>query len=346
MKIISYILTSIIFLCLLSANSFGYLRIVEASFCMDDCAAYVLESESGQSYSDFFINLNNINLSLYLDRYVEIASGGEYQCVECSAQIIDSIYISNSCEYPISCFADPCEVADECQLNNPVECVSNYCGGCNADFYDLNGNLVDCYNGPIQECNDLTGIFFGWCDMYMCVCFVDGYCNHISGCGWVVDGVDYIDAFYNSIEECELDCDSSDLTCNQIEEEYELLHVGDYVTCNQDSDCTALWGDCAVGLGGCHYSVNSLFNYNESNNLVNQWIDGDCMGGVCDCMPLPNAICSEGQCNLTYCDTPNPAGCFQTGCQEGYECIDFGNSEYSVLLLLFVSDLWQSIVCI
>ena len=30
---------------------------------------------------------------MYLDRYVEIVSGGEHQCVECSAQIIDAIYI-------------------------------------------------------------------------------------------------------------------------------------------------------------------------------------------------------------------------------------------------------------
>lgn len=145
MKKFLYILAPIIFLCQISANSFGYLRIVEASFCMDDCAAYVLESESGESYSDFFTNINDIDLTLYLDRYVEIVSGGEHQCVECSAQIIDAIYISDSCDYPISCFSDPCEVANECQLNTPVECVSNYCGGCNADFYTLNGDFVDCY---------------------------------------------------------------------------------------------------------------------------------------------------------------------------------------------------------
>lgn len=40
---------------------------------------------------------------------------------------------------PVLCFADPCSVAPEC---NEGKCVSNYCGGCNAEFYDDAGNAV------------------------------------------------------------------------------------------------------------------------------------------------------------------------------------------------------------
>ena len=44
-------------------NSFGYLKVVEASFCMDECAQYFLEEESGD-FTGFFANQNNLDLSL------------------------------------------------------------------------------------------------------------------------------------------------------------------------------------------------------------------------------------------------------------------------------------------
>jgi hypothetical protein len=40
---------------------------------------------------------------------------------------------------PVSCFVDPCQVAQEC---NEGQCVANYCGGCNAEFYDASGYAV------------------------------------------------------------------------------------------------------------------------------------------------------------------------------------------------------------
>ncbi|XP_002734594.1 kielin/chordin-like protein [Saccoglossus kowalevskii] len=40
------------------------------------------------------------------------------------------------------CVADPCEVT-ECPLYPNAQCVSNFCGGCNADFF-VDEKLVDC----------------------------------------------------------------------------------------------------------------------------------------------------------------------------------------------------------
>lgn len=40
---------------------------------------------------------------------------------------------------PVNCFVDPCQVAPECPEG---ECVANYCGGCNAEFYDDTGRAV------------------------------------------------------------------------------------------------------------------------------------------------------------------------------------------------------------
>jgi len=311
----------------LFANSFGYLRLVEFSFCMDDCSQYMIEDETG-NFIAFLANTNDIDLTQYIDRYVEVESGGNFQCIECSAIIIDSIYLSDACEYPVQCFADPCVVALPCELNTAVNCESNYCDGCYADFYDLDGNLVDCYNMPIDECTDLSGISFGMCDMWMGIALIDGQCQGISGCGWEVDGVDYSEAFFASFEDCQLAC-SEDLSCSEIEIEYSSLHSGEYVSCNQDSDCTAIWGDCGVGLGECHYSVNDTFNYNQSDELVQDWVDADCMDWVCDCLPLPNSVCVEEECNLTYCETPNPVGCWSSGCEDGYECVDLGNTGYA-----------------
>jgi eight-cysteine-cluster-containing protein len=41
---------------------------------------------------------------------------------------------------PVSCFADPCQVTPACR--EAATCVANYCGGCNAEFYDAGGNAV------------------------------------------------------------------------------------------------------------------------------------------------------------------------------------------------------------
>ncbi len=357
----------------------GYLRTIEASFCMDECSQYYIETEIDPGFGSINVIPGNsiLDMDLYINRFVEVNLGSEVTCIECSAFEIEQISLSNNCQYPVDCFQDPCEVAEECQLNTPIECVANYCGGCYADFYDLNGNLVDCYAGYscsgvnpagcfqngcpdgyeciddwenscvssycdcdeaagqwvctgdcnggtciMEECIDLTGLFFGLCDMYLGVGYADGSCQYLSGCGWDVDGVDYFAAFFESIDECEEACGSDDMTCDMIEETYESLHFGGYAACEFDNDCMAVWGDCGAGLGGCHYSV-SIDNFpdEEIDTLVDLWLQGDCMSWVCDCSAEPYAQCIDGTCTSAYCMSNNPAGCFQTGCDEGYECI-------------------------
>ncbi|XP_077870515.1 uncharacterized protein LOC144364068, partial [Saccoglossus kowalevskii] len=45
----------------------------------------------------------------------------------------------------VDCLIDPCQSAT-CgnNLRQDIECRTNYCGGCSAEFYDTNGNKVDC----------------------------------------------------------------------------------------------------------------------------------------------------------------------------------------------------------
>ena len=321
-----------------STTFFGYLKQTEMSFCMDDCAQYYIETEVDPGFGSINVILDNSNcdvcfipnIDMYMNRFVEVELGEEIECIECSAYQINSIKLSDECQYPVDCWVDPCEVADECQLNTPVDCVANYCGGCYADFYDLEGNLVDCYS---NECIDLSGLFFGWCDMYLGVGYSNLYdsndnafCQHLSGCGWAIDGVDYSDAFFETIEECESICDNDVYVCEDIQYDYDQLHSGDYVDCEFDNDCIAVWGDCDVGLGGCHYAVNEqLYLDNEVDSLVGLWLEEGCVSGVCDCLSLPHAVCSDNTCDTAYCFEENPAGCFQTGCEEGYECVVLPN---------------------
>ena len=330
-KHLNYFLIFFLLQGLIFSNHLGYLRTIDVSFCMDECSQFYLESEDGQFITNVTTPIHYMTgyddvLEFHLNRFISVVGDEEVWCVECGALMVESIDISSDCEMPVSCFEDPCEVAPECQLNTPVNCISNYCGGCYADFYNLEGNLVDCYNQEIDECYDLGELDFGMCDMYMGVAIVNESCQYVSGCGWIIDGVDYNDAFFQNMEDCEESCFNL-YFCEDIEYDYDQLFYSEITSCEYNNDCISIWGDCDVGLGGCHYSVNpDLYNENLANDLVTLWLDNDCAGGVCDCLSLPNSVCTDGNCELAYCYDENPEGCFSSGCPEGYQCINDPNN--------------------
>jgi len=185
----------------------GYLREIEISNCQDACSQYYIEPEINGGFGSVSIIFqdSNINLDLYVNRFIEVDLDQEITCVECSAFEVLEINLSQDCDFPVACFVDPCMV-EECQINTPVDCMSNYCGGCHADFYDLDGNLVDC-TVTIEECFDFTGIDFGECAMALGVGLLNDECSYISGCSWIIDGIDHSNSFFNSIEECEEICE-------------------------------------------------------------------------------------------------------------------------------------------
>ena len=111
--------------------------------------------------------------------------------------------------------------------------------------------------------------------------------------------------------------------CEDIEYSYDQLHSGVYSECEFNIDCMAVWGDCDVGLGGCHYAINEeRYDSMQVDTLVNMWIEDECVSGVCDCTGLPSVQCINSYCELAYCYDLNPEGCFSSGCPDGYECID------------------------
>ena len=175
----------------------GYLRLTDMSFCMDGCSIYYLEDEYGIFISNIS-NLNNIELfDYYINRFVQI-EGNTIQCVECEAINVTLITILDDCQNPVSCFVDPCSVSN-CFSNSNAECVPNYCGGCYADYF-VNDELIYCE--PPAGVVDLTGIDFGLCDMALGIGWINNSCQSISGCGWVIDSVDYSEAFFSTMDEC------------------------------------------------------------------------------------------------------------------------------------------------
>ena len=175
----------------------GYLRATEASFCMDDCGMYHLESENGEFLYNVSNQSNIPNFEYFVNRFVEI-EGDTIQCVECSAININSIFLSDQCQQPVSCFVDPCTVSN-CSSNDSAECAANYCGGCYADYYQ-DDQLITCENPG--NMNDLSGVDFGLCDMALGFAWVNNHCGMISGCGYIVDDINYSNQFYSSLFDC------------------------------------------------------------------------------------------------------------------------------------------------
>ena len=179
------------------STNIGYLRATEASFCMDDCGMYHLESENGEFLYNVSNQSNIPNFEYFVNRFVEI-EGDTIQCVECSAININSIFLSDQCQQPVSCFVEPCTVSN-CSSNDSSECAANYCGGCYADYYQ-DDQLITCENPG--NMNDLSGVDFGLCDMALGFAWVNNHCGMISGCGYIVDDINYSNQFYSSLFDC------------------------------------------------------------------------------------------------------------------------------------------------
>ena len=63
------------------------------------------------------------------------------------------LYISAVTECPsgvpmVQCFADPCSVT-QCPQYPDATCNADYCGGCNARFYDNNIEITDQCTGKL-----------------------------------------------------------------------------------------------------------------------------------------------------------------------------------------------------
>ena len=54
----------------------GYIRDIEASFCMDECSQYYVETENGEYIANIISTSATISLNQYVDRFVDVTVGG------------------------------------------------------------------------------------------------------------------------------------------------------------------------------------------------------------------------------------------------------------------------------
>jgi hypothetical protein len=67
--------------------------------------------------------------------------------------------------------------------------------------------------------------------------------------------------------------------------------------CAGDDECHIVVGHCSVGLGGCHYALNTAVEQGELDALGAMWAQGQCGGAVCGCIQPPVvSVCDNGHC--------------------------------------------------
>lgn len=170
-------------------------------------------------------------------------------------------------------------------FSSPEECASNCASGClDLIFLDfgpcemllgyakVNGECVSIsgcspiingfdfspyiYDSPDEcelvcspVCMDLYGLDFGPCDMFMGYAMINGSCVSLSGCGSIIDGVDYSEFIYESEETCINQCQQACLDLTNL----------DFGECAMPLGIAVIDGECTM-LSGCGYEINGV-NY-------------------------------------------------------------------------------------
>ena len=116
------------------------------------------------------------------------------------------------------------QCVDESLINPDATCLTvwNPVCGCNGVTYsnaceaENGGGVTSWTAGPCaaMPCMDVAGIDFGECDFVLGIAQVNGVCTTISGCDWVVNGVDYSPAFFQDEPTCTM--------CNEVPPQCEL----------------------------------------------------------------------------------------------------------------------------
>jgi hypothetical protein len=132
-------------------------------------------------------------------------------------------------------------------------------------------------------CMDLYGVDFGPCDLFMGYAWINGEVIALSGCGSIVDGVDYADFIYDSEDDCELFCENACLD----------LATLDFGECAMPLGIGIINGECTM-LSGCSYEVNGV-DYEDYFFFSMDDCESSCIAVFDDCV-VPEIIDSTSAC--------------------------------------------------
>ncbi len=174
--------------------------------------------------------------------------------------------------------------------------------GCNGVTY---GNSCEAINwggvtsftaGECQGgCLDLGGLDFGDCDLALGIALVNGTCQSLSGCGYIIDNIDYSPNFYSTEEQCILLCGGG-FNC------MDLAGI-DFGLCQMALGIASVNGEC-VYVSGCGYIVGNIdyspYFYENFDDCYAEC--GTVVGCIDPSLINPDAICPLIWAPVCGCD--------------------------------------------
>ena len=155
-------------------------------------------------------------------------------------------------------------------------------------------------------CMDLYGIDFGLCDMFMGFGMINGECVGITGCGPIVDSVDYGAYIHQTLEICEAVCAAHCLDMANL----------DFGDCTMALGVGLINGTC-IAISGCSWEINGVDYQNYFFESIAEC--ESCINTLCVVPEIINSdvLCPEiydpvcGCDNITYnnlCEARNYGG--------------------------------------
>ncbi len=187
-------------------------------------------------------------------------------------------------------------------------------------FDEMETCQMQCEDQTVS-CLDLAAIDFGPCDMYLGVGLIDGTCIHMSGCGWIVNDVDYSPHFFQEMDECQMECEESMATC------FDMVGL-DFGICDLVLGAALIEGTCTY-ISGCGYMIGDVdyspYFFEEIEDCVTA-----CEGSEPVCLDL--AGIDFGDCEAELGIAVVSGACVSvSGCDYNVDGADYSNNFFGTI---------------